>query len=253
VGADGRASTVRRQAGIALQHQEPINYITGLLVDGLDGVPDDHDVMISEGDLFMLVFHQSGGRARLYACAGLSGQHRFAGAEAAQRFLGAWKPACYPFSEVVAASTPAGPCATYPGDDTWTDQPFAEGIVLIGDAAGHNDPVVGQGLSIAMRDARIVRDLILDGARRPSDFGPYGAERSERMRRLRLIADIISVAYAEDADNRPARRAYFGQRMATMDPELFPLVIGAFTGPETVPGELVDPAILDGIRSARAG
>ena len=63
------------------------------------------------------------------------------------------------------AATPAGPCATYPGDDTWTDAPFADGVVLIGDAAGYNDPIIGQGLSIAMRDARIVRDLILDGAR----------------------------------------------------------------------------------------
>ena len=48
-----------------------------------------------------------------------------------------------------------------PGDDTWTDTPFAAGVVLVGDAAGHNDPIVGQGLSIALRDARMVRDLIL--------------------------------------------------------------------------------------------
>jgi flavin-dependent dehydrogenase len=37
--------------------------------------------------------------------------------------------------------------------------------VLIGDAAGHNDPIIGDGLPIALRDARIVRDLVLDGAR----------------------------------------------------------------------------------------
>ena len=33
------------------------------------------------------------------------------------------------------AATPAGPCATYAGDDTWTAAPFADGVVLIGDAA----------------------------------------------------------------------------------------------------------------------
>jgi 2-polyprenyl-6-methoxyphenol hydroxylase-like FAD-dependent oxidoreductase len=122
--------------------------------------------------------------------------------------------------------------------------------VLIGDAAGHNDPIVGQGLSIALRDARIVRDLILAGARRPPDFAPYGKERSGRMERLRLIADVISVSQAEDADNRLARRAYFGEKMATMDREVFPLLLGAFAGPETVPQELVNPAILDRIRGA---
>ena len=63
------------------------------------------------------------------------------------------------------AATPAGPCATYPGDDTWSAEPYADGAVLIGDAAGHNDPIIGQGLSISMRDARTVRDLVLDGAR----------------------------------------------------------------------------------------
>src|SRR5439155_19213368 len=79
VGADGRASTVRKQAGITLERQEPVNYIAGLLVDGLVGVPDDHDVVAGEGDVFFLVFHQGRGRARAYLCVGASGQHRFSG------------------------------------------------------------------------------------------------------------------------------------------------------------------------------
>jgi 2-polyprenyl-6-methoxyphenol hydroxylase-like FAD-dependent oxidoreductase len=250
VGADGRSSTVRRQAGISLHRDDPVNYITGLLVDGLAGVPDDHDVMVGEGDLLLLMFHQGGGRARLYVCAGRSGQRRFAGPDAAARFMAAWKPGCYPLSGLVAAGIPAGPCATYPGDDTWTDTPFADGVVLVGDAAGHNDPIVGQGLSIAVRDARIVRDLILEGTGQPADLAPYGQERSERMRRLRLIADVVSVTYAEDAENRMARRAFFGEKMASMDTEVFPLMVAFMTGPETVPDHLVQPGILDAIRNA---
>jgi 2-polyprenyl-6-methoxyphenol hydroxylase-like FAD-dependent oxidoreductase len=150
----------------------------------------------------------------------------------------------------VAEGSPAGPGATYPGDDTWTDAPFADGVVLAGDAAGHNDPIVGQGLSIALRDARILRDLILDGASQPADFAPYGQERSERMRRLRLIADVVSVTYAEDADNRIARRAFLGEKMAVMDADVFPLLVGFMTGPETIPDQLVHPQILDRIRNA---
>jgi 2-polyprenyl-6-methoxyphenol hydroxylase-like FAD-dependent oxidoreductase len=250
VGADGRSSTVRRQTGIRLQRDEPISYIAGLLVEGLEEIPDDHDVLVSEGDLYLLMFHQGGGRSRLYLCTGRSGQRRFAGPDAAQRFLSAWNPGCYPLSSVIAAAVPAGPCATYPGDDTWTDAPFADGVVLIGDAAGHNDPIVGQGLSIGLRDARIVRDLILEGARHPAEFAPYGGERSERMRRLRLMADIFAVTHAEDADNRMARRYFLGEKMATIDAEVFPLVLGVATGPETVPDHLVDSLILDRIRNA---
>ncbi len=141
-------------------------------------------------------------------------------------------------------------CATSPGDDTWIDAPYTDGIVLIGDAAGHNDPIIGQGLSIALRDARIVRDLVLDGAREPAGFRSYGEERSMSMERLRLVADVLSVVQGEDADNRPARRAFLGEKMGTMDPEVFPLLIGAFTGPETIPAELVDPGLLDRIRAA---
>ena len=250
VGADGRASTVRKQAGITLDRQEPISYISGLLVEGLDGVPDDHDAVAGEGDVFFLLFHQGGGRARVYLCTGLSGQRRFSGRARSEQFLAACNVACFPWSEQVVAATPAGPCATYPGDDTWTDGPFADGVVLIGDAAGHNDPIIGQGLSIALRDARVVRDLVLDGARQSAAFVPYGEERAARMERVRFIADVLAVAQAEDADNRSARRAMLADKMAAVDPEIVPLLISAFAGPETVPQEALDPRILDRLRSA---
>jgi 2-polyprenyl-6-methoxyphenol hydroxylase-like FAD-dependent oxidoreductase len=249
VGADGRGSTVRRQAAITLSRDEPTNYIAGLLLDNL-AAPDDHDAIVSEGDSLLVLFHQGHGRARAYVIVGNSGQHRFAGRDATKRFLEAAALRTFPWADAIAASTPAGPCATYPGDDSWTERPFADGIVLIGDSAGWNDPIIGEGLSISMRDARIVRDLVVDGARKATDFEPYGAERLERMRRLRLLADLMSVTFAEDADNRPARRAWVGERMAAMDPELFPLFAGVLAGPETVPAELVDDAILERIRSA---
>ena len=250
VGADGRASTVRKQTGITLERQPAITYIAGLLVDGLYDVPDDHDVLAAAGDLFFVMFHQGGGRARVYMCPGLSGRHRFSGREGTERFLAGCSQASYPWSGQVAAGTPAGPCATYPGDDTWTDAPYADGVVLIGDAAGHNDPIIGQGLSIAMRDARTVRDLVLGGARDPAAFAPYGEERSARMMRLRFIADVLAVTQAEDADNTAARRAFVAEKMAAMDPEVFSLLVGAFAGPETLPEELVDPGLLDRIRAA---
>ncbi len=250
IGADGRASTVRKQAGITLERQEAIGYIAGLLVDGLEGVPDDHDVIAAEGDLFFLMFHQGGGRARAYLCPGLSGQHRFSGRQGTEQFLAACALSCYPWSDQVAASSPAGPIATYPGDDAWTPTPYAEGVVLVGDAAGHNDPIIGQGLSIALRDARMVRDLVLEGARTPEAFAPYGEERFTRMERLRFVADVMAVSQAEDADNRSARRAFVGEKMAAMDPEIFGLFLGGFIGPETIPAELIQPKLLDRIRAA---
>jgi 2-polyprenyl-6-methoxyphenol hydroxylase-like FAD-dependent oxidoreductase len=251
IGADGRNSVVRRQCGIELERQAPISYIAGLLLDGLDDVPNDHDVVVGAGDLMLLLFHQQGGRARAYVCAGASARSSFAGADGGRRFLDAWSGSSYPWADVVCAATEAGPCKTYAGDDTWTAEPFADGVVLIGDAAGWNDPIIGQGLSIAMRDARTVRDLIADGARRPTDFAPYAEERLGRMERVRLVADMMAVSQCEDADNREARRAFVGDGIDSMDPLVFPLFFGLFAGPETIPDELVDPAILDRVRDAR--
>jgi len=70
------------------------------------------------------------------------------------------------------------------------------------------------------------------------------------MRRVRLIADVVSATYAEDTDNRMARMAFVGEKMASMDPEVFPLLAAFMTGPETVPDQLVNPQILDRIREA---
>lgn len=249
VGADGRASTVRKQGGIELHHAEPMNYIAGLLLDDLE-MPDDMDAIGGEGDLMFVLFHQGGGRARAYLIPGLSGQHRFAGREATQNFLDAWDFDCFPYSKSIAAGTPAGPCKTYPGDDTWTASPYAPGVVLIGDAAGHNDPIIGQGLSIAMRDARMVRDLVIDGARSPDAFESYGAERVARMKRLRFIADVMSVANSEDAANRRARRDLFASMLANQDPRFLTLLIGAFAEPMSVTDDQIDDSLLAFIRAA---
>ncbi len=249
VGADGRASTVRKQSGIDLERDRAISCLAGLLLDGLDDVPDDHDAIVCEGDLQFLLFHQGSGRARAYIACGLAGRHRFAGAAAVSSFLATAQMATYPWSEAVSAATPAGPCATYAGDDTWTTTPYAEGVVLVGDAAGHNDPIIGQGLSIALRDARSVRDIVLSSSAGKLDFRPYAEERVERMRQLRFIADVLGVTHVEDgADNRAAPRAYVGRKMAEFSPDIFPLVVGAFIGPETVPAELIDDRLLDRIR-----
>ncbi len=71
---------------------------------------------------------------------------------------------------------PAIPMATRtPGPTSRTCRAWCS----IGDAAGHNDPIIGQGLSITYRDVRIVRDLMLENRDwTPAIFRPYADERS---------------------------------------------------------------------------
>ena len=100
-------------------------------------------------------------------------------------------------SACVACPTPGCSAAAAPGrpvrvlpDERQLDRRAARapGVVLIGDAAGWNDPIIGQGLSIALRDVRMVR------RRRPRRPGPLG----RRVHSLR--------AGAAGADAAAARR-----------------------------------------------
>jgi len=251
VGADGRGSEVRRSAGITLQRQPAHGYVAGLLLrDVADGESDATDIIAEHDHGMFLLMHQGGGQARAYHVVDTEERGRYHGPDGPRRFLDDAASIDAPFAERLVSATVAGPCAAVAGTDTWTERPFAPGVVLVGDAAGHNDPTAGCGLSIAMRDARIVADLIVAGARQVDDFEAYGAERSDRMARLRLVADLINVASIEAAPNRARRRRMFAAAMEAMDPQIFPVMLGMFAGPETVPDALVDDAVLERIRAA---
>jgi 2-polyprenyl-6-methoxyphenol hydroxylase-like FAD-dependent oxidoreductase len=207
VGADGRTSSVRRQLGLALHESTPRTLGGGLLVDGLDAWPDDRMSLGTEGDLNFFVFPRAHGRARLYLLHDLAQRGRFAGAERARAFLDAWRFACIPDVAMFRDVRPVGPCAFYPMNDSWTDGPCAPGVVLIGDAAGWNDPIIGQGLSIAMRDVHLVSDIVRAGSDRSvAAFAPYVAERRERMRRLRIAAEVATDLAATFTPAGAARR-----------------------------------------------
>src|SRR5215218_767311 len=95
--------------------------------------------------------------------------------------------------------------------DHWVEDPTAPGVVLVGDAAGHNDPILGQGLSIALRDVRLVSEAILAGGRDPAAFRPYVEERLERMRRLRITASLAATVRAEYGTEARRRRQRAGR------------------------------------------
>jgi 2-polyprenyl-6-methoxyphenol hydroxylase-like FAD-dependent oxidoreductase len=244
VGADGRASVVRRVLDVRLEKQAATDYLAGLLVAS-DGMPEGYDFTAGAADRFVLGFRQHDGYVRMYVGVGESGRHRFAGPGGTRAFLEACRVDCVPFSDELAAGEIAGPCATYPGTETWCDRPFGHGAVLVGDAAGHSNPVIGQGLSIAMRDARMVTDAIRGGEWR--DFSEYAAERVERMRRLRLAADIVGAVYSEDTDNRSARHARLGE-LQESDERMFSVLTSIYGGPEVFPGEVFDPELLELVR-----
>ena len=237
VGADGRHGKTAEQIGAKLQQDEPHHRFSGMLIDNVPEWPEDTQFISTEGDVNVLAFPQGGGRIRLYIGFALEQKTRLAGAQGPQRFLEAFRLKSVPGSDAIAAGRPIGPCLVYPNNDTWIDEPFADGVVLIGDAAGRNDPITGQGLSITHRDVRIVRDILLADSKWSSDaFVPYGAERKERMRRLRIAARITAILDAEFDATARERRGRAAERRRTMAPESL-AILTPFIGPDALPNE----------------
>ena len=242
IGADGRTSQVREAAGIVLHQDKPHHWFAGLLVDGAGGWDDAVQAIGTEGDFAFLAFPQGGGRVRVYGGYALEQAQRFRGADGPRRFLDAFAMSCSPENRHLVAGEPAGPLFSYFNNDSWTDAPFAKGVVLVGDAAGWNDPIIGLGLSITYRDVRIVSEL-LNGA---DDWGalsftPYAEERAERMRRLRFVAKLQAAIDMEFGEAAKVRRHSLYERAAG-DPSLRAHGFAVMAGPEALPPEMFTDA-----------
>lgn len=249
VGADGRSSAVRNEIGIELERVEANAAVVGLLLEGLAG-PDGHDIVAEHDRGMSLLFHQGAGRARAYHVVPVEARGRYAGRAGSARFIDDLRNGPQHLAELVDLATAAGPCAAFPNTQTRTALPARGPVVLIGDAAGQSDPSIGCGLSVAMRDARTVRDLVLAGADSAEDFAPYAAQRLDLLHRLEVIADVIVSSSVVPGADRSARRARFAEAMAAMHPEVFPIVVAMFAGPESAPDDLVARGVPPVLRAA---
>ncbi len=242
VGTDGRNSIVRDACDIRLHADTPHHMFGGLLVQGVEGW-DTREQVTGVGDgVNFFAFPRGDGLMRVYGGFGLNDRARFAGPGAPRRFLDSLRTPRCPVGARLADGEPAGPLRAYINSDTWTDGLHAPGAVLIGDAAGWNDPLIGLGLSIAYRDVRIVSDLLRDGDDWGSGlFAPYAEERRERMRRLRFVARLTASLDAEFGDKARARRQSYHER-AALDPTLGARDLAIMAGPDAVPPEIFTPA-----------
>ena len=241
VGADGRTSQVRDAAGIALHQDKPHHWFAGLLIEGADDWADDLQAIGTEGDFGFLAFPQGGGRVRVYGGYALGETGRFKGPDGARRFLDAFAMRSSPDNRYLVAGRPAGPLHSYVNADAWTDDPYGPGVVLIGDAAGWNDPIIGLGLSITYRDVRLVIEILKSTDLWTSEsLAPYGEERRERMRRLRFAAGLTSALDMEFDDAARERRRRHYERVAA-DPSLGLHGLAVMAGPEAAPAEIFTP------------
>jgi len=249
IGADGRSSTVRKQAAIRMNQIPATHMAAGLLVEGAGKWPEDQYTIGVEGDCMFFVFPQGDGRLRLYICHAKEQATRWAGRAGARRFIEAFgRLRAIPESLGLGLVTPAGPCGTFGGDQTWCDQPFADGVVLAGDAGGYDNPVDGQGLSLALRDARALSDLLLSSSDwTTTGLRPYAEQRGERLRRMRRVSTTYAAFMTTFTDVGRTRRArlYGASRDGAGDLRL--ALSAIFVGPDRLPAAAFTDQLHDAV------
>ena len=161
VGADGRGSPTRGWAAFPTRQDPECNLVSGVLMDGVE-LPDDatHAWLNTDSGHFILNFPQGQGRARVYLCYADGSAKRYGGSGDVQEVISQCIASGVP-AEVYANAAPAGPLATFDGRTTWAETAYRNGVALVGDAAANTDPTWGQGLSMALRDARVLKESLL--------------------------------------------------------------------------------------------
>jgi menaquinone-9 beta-reductase len=234
VGAGGRAAPTGRLVGLRQQIRSH-HWGGSLAVEGLEDWPRGVQAIGTEDRKMFFVFPQNGGRARLYLNYPSEDKHLYAGRGATERFLAAFDLRCLPLSELLLQARPTSACMNEPSRQSWMERPYTEGVVLLGDEAGANDTVLGTGLACALRDARIIFELLLDNPHwGPAIFEPYLRERTERMRKLNFAANLLSQLSCEFGPEVKERRRRAWDRMRK-EPNYMVTLMIAMAGPDRVP------------------
>ena len=234
VSAEGRGLLARKALGLAPHAHRSAHLLAGVLVDDMQ-VDDSGYIMSSDFETGRLayVFPQGNGRARAYVAYAADDTERLQGEDAYDRFVAA-SVACGTPAEAFEGASMGGPLATFAGDDTWVDRPYRDGVALIGDAAGVSDPTWGQGLALTFRDARTLRDALVEESDWDAAGHRYAEEHDGYFQTILKVENWMHTVYLTRGDEADAIRARALPRLAE-DPTRFPDHLAS--GPDSPAGE----------------
>lgn len=201
--ADGRRSAGRRWSPrFQVKQDAPFLVGSGVLLENMR-IPEDTSSIYMNPLLgtSAYTFPLGGGRVRAYLVYPVESGLRLQGERDLPLFVeksiavGA-PPASF------EGIRPAGPLASFDMADTWVEHPYADGVVLIGDAASSNDPAWGQGRSLTSRDVRVLGDRLLTTSDWSAACDDYAHEHD---RYYRVIHEVTLVL--KDMFQRPGPEA----------------------------------------------
>jgi 2-polyprenyl-6-methoxyphenol hydroxylase-like FAD-dependent oxidoreductase len=244
VGADGKKSATRTALGLTLSTTDARVRLTGMLVDD-GGAWNRAETAISvDGRNLFIVIPRADRRLRLYVARRDDDPEPIQGPSAVGEFLKSFRTRIFPDSNAMVEATPIGPCATFPMNDAWVDEPVVPGVALVGDAAGWSNPVTAQGLAISLRDARVLAEALLAGPDwTPQGLAGYSDERRTRMARLRFASAMTDLLTGFGMPDRAARRSRM-LGLLRQRPELGAALDAVHAGPWAASSEAYTPDLL---------
>jgi 2-polyprenyl-6-methoxyphenol hydroxylase-like FAD-dependent oxidoreductase len=221
VGVDGQRSAVRTWIG-GHARRDPIHHaIGGALFTGVR-LPHDsaHQAFFDGG--FAMAFPQSDGATRVYYVTDTDEANELRRQPDARLLVGRIAQALP--AGTMAGAEGIGPVGFFPNADLVTDRLHRDNVVLLGDAAGANDPSLGHGLSLVFRDVRELRDLLTDTDDWSGLPEEFARRRESYFGILREHAKWQGLVVAERGEAADARRARIA-RAREIDP-----TAGGFAG-----------------------
>jgi 2-polyprenyl-6-methoxyphenol hydroxylase-like FAD-dependent oxidoreductase len=204
--ADGRDSVCRKWCGLPLRGDPEHVVMAGVLFKG-SKAPDDQVQLRINPPRGSFAFLAPLGHGRFRAYAGVYRQDQpvhLSGRRAVSDFVAVSVAVGMParwYDDVEEA----GPLACFEAADTWVEHPYGEGVVLIGDAAAASDPSWGCGLSLTLRDVRVLRDRLLADSDWDRAAHAYAAEHDRYFDELHRLTDWMRMMFY---DPGPAGIAY---------------------------------------------
>lgn len=203
VGADGQRSAVRRWIG-GQARRDPVHHaIGGALFTGVS-LPRDsaHQAFFDGG--FAMAFPRRDGATRVYYVCSTSEANELQRQPDASLLI-ARAARTLPAGALDGARS-IGPIGFFPNADLVADRLARGRVVLIGDAAGANDPSLGHGLSLVFRDVRELRDLLTGDDDRAEVPEAFASRRLAYYAVLREHAKWQGMLVAETGPAAEARR-----------------------------------------------
>jgi 2-polyprenyl-6-methoxyphenol hydroxylase-like FAD-dependent oxidoreductase len=208
VAADGRGSAARKWAGFPICEQSNGYYMAGVLLTNVHASSETiYAVFNPEIGTWTGLIPQAGGQFRAYFVYPKTIGYRLQGESMLSLFVSESAKGYPPISDYCADAKCIGPLASFDVSDTWVAHPYRDGVALLGDAAATTDPTFGQGLSFALRGARVLRDELTANSDWEVAGNHYAEQHQRSFKGCHMVENWFRTLFQDPALESAALRA----------------------------------------------